>query len=161
VFGDSRAQTEDKRAYADATYTGWRSPDGRASRGRGVNFYEYVGQYPIDFDADGTIVQRDGSHSLQASGELTLNRRWQQHLFTFGGEVRRTLRDSQWNEDIGARWTAQQRPATPLGAYAQDEWTVRRWMLVTAAFAWTTTAPSAAAPRRVSASSCCRAGSRR
>ena len=130
VFGDSRAQTEDKRAYADATYTGLAFSGWTSVARAGVNFYEYVGQYPIDFDADGTIVQRDGSHSVQASGELTLNRRWQQHLFTFGGEVRRTLRDSQWNEDIGARWTAQQRPATPLGAYAQDEWTVRRWMLV-------------------------------
>jgi iron complex outermembrane receptor protein len=31
---------------------------------------------------------------------------------------------------VGARWTAQQSPSTPLGAYVQDEITVRRWMLV-------------------------------
>lgn len=130
VFGDRRAQTEDKRAYADATYTGPAFSGWTSVARAGLNFYEYVGQYPLDFGADGTVVQRDGSHSFQVSGELTLNRRWRQHLFTVGGEVRRTLKDSQWVEDIGERWTAQQRPSTPLGVYAQDEVTLRPWMLV-------------------------------
>jgi len=130
VFGDTRSRTEDTRAYADATYTGLAFSGWTSVARAGVNFYEYVGQYPLDFGADGTVVQRDGSHSIQASGELTLNRRWRQHLFTVGGEVRRTLRDSQWAQDIGPRWTAQQSPSTPLGAYVQDELTVRPWMLV-------------------------------
>jgi len=130
VFGDNRARTEDRRAYGDVTYTGMSFSGWTSVARAGLNFYEYEGQYPLDFGADGTVVQRDGSHSVQASGELTLNRRWRQHLFTVGGEVRRTLRDNQWNQDIGPRWTAQQRPSTPLGVYAQDELTIRPWMLV-------------------------------
>jgi iron complex outermembrane receptor protein len=130
VFGDRRARTNDRRAYADATYTrpafsGWTSV-ARA----GLNFYEYEGQYPLDFGSDGAIVQRDGSHSVQVSGELTLNRRWRQHVFTVGGELRKTLQDSQWIQDTGPRWTAPQRPAMPLGVYLQDELTLRPWMLV-------------------------------
>jgi len=130
VFGDRRARTEDRRAYADATYTGIAFSGWTSVARAGLNFYDYVGEYPLDLEADGTIIQRDGSHSLQASGELTLNRQWRKHLFTVGGEVRRTLRDSQWNQDVGARWTAQQSPSTPLGAYVQDEMTLRPWMLV-------------------------------
>jgi iron complex outermembrane receptor protein len=130
VFGDRRAQTEDRLAYIDATYTGPVFSGWTSVARAGLNFSDYLGQYPLDFGTDGTVVQRDGSHSLQLSGELTLNRRWRQHLFTVGGEVRRTLRDSQWTEDIGPRWTAQQRASTPLGVYVQDELTVRPWVLV-------------------------------
>jgi len=130
AFGDRRAQTEDKRAYADATYTGPMLSGWTSVARAGLNFYEYVGTYPLDFGADGTIVQHDGSHSVQVSGELTLNRRWRQHVFTVGGEVRRTIEDSQWAQDIGPKWTAQQLPATPLGVYVQDEITLRPWMLV-------------------------------
>jgi iron complex outermembrane receptor protein len=130
VFGDSRAHTDDRRTYADAAYTGPAFSGWTSVARAGVNFYEYLGRYPLDFGADGTVVQQDGSHSVQISGELTLNRRWQEHLFTVGTEVRRTIRDSQWAQDIGPKWTAQQRPSTPLGVYAQDELTLRPWMLV-------------------------------
>jgi len=130
VFGDRRAHTDDRRAYADAAYTGPALSGWTSVARAGLNYYGYVGQYPFDYDADGVVVQRDGSHSVQVSGELTLNRRWRQHVFTVGGEVRRTLQESQWVEDIGPRWMAQQRPSTPLGVYVQDEWTLRPWMLV-------------------------------
>jgi iron complex outermembrane receptor protein len=130
VFGDRRARTEDTRAYADATYTGPMFSGWTSVARAGLNFYEYVGTYPLDFGADGTVVQNDGSHSVQVSGELTLNRRWRQHAFTVGGEVRRTIQDSQWVQDVGPRWTAHQLSSTPLGVYAQDEVTIRPWMLV-------------------------------
>jgi iron complex outermembrane receptor protein len=130
VFGDRRARTEDTRAYADAAYTGPAFSGWTSVARAGVNFYGYVGEYPLDFGEDGTVLQLDGSHSVQVSGELTLNRRWREHLFTVGGEVRRTMLDSQWVQDIGPRWTAQQLASTPLGVYAQDELTVRPWMLV-------------------------------
>jgi iron complex outermembrane receptor protein len=132
VFGDRRARTEDRRAFADAAYTGPAFSGWTSVARAGVNFYGYVGEYPIDFGEDGTVVQRDGSNSVQLSGELTLNRRWRQHLFTVGGEVRRTIRDSQWAQDIGSKWIAQQSPSTPLGVYVQDELTLRRWILVNA-----------------------------
>jgi iron complex outermembrane receptor protein len=90
VFGDSRAHTDDRRTYADAAYTGPAFSGWTSVARAGVNFYEYLGRYPLDFGADGTVVQQDGSHSVQISGELTLNRRWQEHLFTVGTEVRRT-----------------------------------------------------------------------
>jgi outer membrane receptor for ferrienterochelin and colicins len=130
VFGDPRAHTEDRRVYADAAYTGPAFSGWTSTARAGVNYYGYVGRYPLDFGPDGTVVQQDGSHSLQVSGELTLNRHWRQHRVTVGTEVRRTLRDSQWAQDIGPKWTAQQLASTPLGVYAQDELTVRPWMLV-------------------------------
>ena len=44
VFGDSRAQTDDKRAYADATYTGLAFSGWTSVARAGLNFYEYVGR---------------------------------------------------------------------------------------------------------------------
>jgi iron complex outermembrane receptor protein len=132
VFGDPRARTEDTRAYADAAYAG---PFGKTWTGvaRGaVDYYEYTGAYPFDNGADGTVVSNDFSHSVQASAELTLNRRVGRHHVTFGTEVRRALHSHQKTWDVYGIQLDVNRPSNVLGLYAQDEITVRPWLLLNA-----------------------------
>jgi outer membrane receptor for ferrienterochelin and colicins len=132
VFGDPRARTEDTRAYADASYAG---PFGKTWTGeaRGaIDYYGYTGAYPYDYGADGIVVSTDVSHSVQASGELTLNRQIRRHRLTFGTEVRRALHNHQHTWDSYGTQLDVNRPSSVLGLYAQDEVTLRPWLVFNA-----------------------------
>jgi outer membrane receptor for ferrienterochelin and colicins len=132
VFGDPRARTEDTRAYADAAYVG---PFGEKWTGvaRGaVDYYAYTGGYPFDYGADGVVVSNDFSHSVQASGELTLNRRTRRHHLTLGTEVRRAFHNHQQTWDAFGTQLDVNHPSSVLGFYAQDEVTLRPWLLLNA-----------------------------
>jgi outer membrane receptor for ferrienterochelin and colicins len=132
VFGDPRARTEDTRGYADVAYAG---PFGKSWTGiaRGaVDYYGYTGAYPYDYGADGIVVSTDVSHSVQASGELTLNRQFRRHRLTFGAEVRRALHNHQHTWDSYGTQLDVSRPSSVLGLYAQDEVTLRPWLLLNA-----------------------------
>jgi outer membrane receptor for ferrienterochelin and colicins len=132
VFGDRRTRSGDRRAYLDAVSTGafgkgWTS----VVRG-GLDYYRYSGNYAYDYGADGVVVQDDGSDSLQVSGEMTLNRRSRQHQLTMGAEIRRTLHNHQYVSDVFGSLLDEEHPATVVGLYAQDEITLRRWLLFNA-----------------------------
>jgi outer membrane receptor for ferrienterochelin and colicin len=132
VFGDRRARTVDKRGYGDAAYTG---PFGGGWTGvarAGFDYYEYAGTYPFESQADGTIVQQDGAHSVQASGEVTVNRRGKQHLFTLGAELRQSLHNHQFTSTVLGSLLDERHPSSALGVYAQDQLTIRPWLLLNA-----------------------------
>jgi outer membrane receptor for ferrienterochelin and colicins len=132
VFGDPRERTEDTRAYVDAAYVG---PFGEKWAGvaRGaIDFYGYSGAYPFDYGSDGIVISNDSSHSVQASGELTLNRRVTRHRFTLGTEVRRSLHNHQMAWDAFATQLDTSNPSSVVGVYAQDEVTLRSWLLLNA-----------------------------
>jgi outer membrane receptor for ferrienterochelin and colicins len=132
LFGDRRARTEDSRGYVDASYSG---PFGGAWTGvarGGLDYYAYTGVYPFDYGVDGLGAQDDGADSLQASGELTLNRRSKRHLLTLGTEVRRSLHNHQFASDIYGELLDERHPGSIVGVYAQDEVTLRPWLLLNA-----------------------------
>lgn len=132
VFGDPRERSDDTRAYADVAYTG---PLGGKWTGvaRGaVDYYAYTGDYPFDYGTDGIAVWNDTAHSLQTSGELTLNRKMTRHHLTLGSEVRRVIRNRQKSGDVWGIGLDVNRPSTMLGVYAQDEVSVRSWLLLNA-----------------------------
>jgi len=132
VFGDGRERTEDTRAYADVAYAG---PFGQkwtgVARG-GIDYYGYSGAYPFDYGADGIVISNDSSHSVQLSGELTLNRRVDRHVVTLGTEVRRAMHNHQRAWDVFATQLDTENPSTVLGVYAQDEITLRPGLLFNA-----------------------------
>jgi iron complex outermembrane receptor protein len=132
VFGDRRARTVDRRGYADAAYAG-------PFRGRwtgvaraAVDYYGYAGTYPFESGTGGTVVQEDGARSLQASGELTGNRRGTRDVLTLGVELRRSLFSQQLTTILDGTLVDQRHPSTTLGVYAQDQLTIRPWLLLTA-----------------------------
>jgi iron complex outermembrane receptor protein len=133
VFNDGRARTVDRRAFIDIAYTG---PFGGAWTGvarAGVDAYRYTGDYPYDYGEDvGTVVWRDGADAAVVSGELTLNRRFDAHVVTVGTEARRVVRARQWAEDLFGPLLDESHPSTVFGLYAQDEVTLRRWLLLNA-----------------------------
>lgn len=133
IFGDGRERADDRRAYLDAAYTG---PFGGVWSGvarAGLDYYDYAGAYPFDYGDEGIAVQDDRSHSVQASGELTLNRRGKSHMFTIGTELRRQLHNHQhaWDSVLGLQ-VDENHPATKLGVYSQDQYTLRKWLLLNA-----------------------------
>ena len=81
---------------------------------------------------DTTVVQIDRGHALQASGELTLNRRARQHMFTLGGDVRGSLHNHQFTSDNYGDPVDESHPSSVLGFYAQDEVTLQPWLLLNA-----------------------------
>jgi iron complex outermembrane receptor protein len=132
VFGDRRARTVDRRGYADAAYTGpfggrWAG----VARG-GLDYYGYSGAYPFESQEDGTLVQQDGARSVQASGELTLNRRGRRDVLTLGVELRRSLFNQQFINIGNSSQLDERHPSSTLGVYLQDELTIRPWMLFNA-----------------------------
>jgi outer membrane receptor for ferrienterochelin and colicins len=132
VFGDPRTRTDDKRAYTDAAYVG---PFGGKWTGvarAAVDYYGYSGAYPFDYGVDGIVVSNDYSHSLQVSGELTLNRRGKRHLLTLGTETRRALHNHQEAWDSFGTQLDTSNPSSVFGLYAQDEITLRPWFLLNA-----------------------------
>jgi iron complex outermembrane receptor protein len=133
LFGDHRSRTDDRRGFGDISYSGPILSGWTGVARAGVNYYDYAGQYPFD-NGDGTSsVEYDGSDSLVASTELTLNRRFGSHLFTVGSELRRVAHDHQWaHYDDGTLFLDERHPSVVLGAYLQDEITLRRWLLVNA-----------------------------
>jgi iron complex outermembrane receptor protein len=98
----------------------------------GLDYYAYSGRYPFESDAGGIVVQDDGAGSVQASGELTLNRRGTHDVLTLGAEVRRSLHNRQFINDNFGSVLDERHPANGLGIYAQDELTVRPWLLLNA-----------------------------
>jgi iron complex outermembrane receptor protein len=132
VFGDGREQTVDRRAYLDAAYTGQFGGRWSGVARAGLDYSGYAGTYPYDYGIDGVLVQDDRSDAVQASGELTLNRRGAHHLLTLGSEVRRTLVNHQFASDIYGVQVDERHPATKLGFYIQDQLTLRRWLLLNA-----------------------------
>jgi outer membrane receptor for ferrienterochelin and colicins len=129
VFGDRRTQSDDRRAYIDAVSTGSFGKGWTAVMRGALDYYRYSGAYAY---VDGVVVQDDGSDSLQVSGEVTLNRRSRQHQLTMGTEIRRTLHNHQHVSDVFGSLLDESHPATVLGFYAQDEITLRRWLLFNA-----------------------------
>jgi outer membrane receptor for ferrienterochelin and colicins len=133
VFGDRRTRSDDRRAYIDAVSTGSFAKGWTAVLRGALDYYRYSGAYAYDYGADGVVVQDDGSDSLQVSGEVTLNRRSRAHQLTMGTEIRRTLHNHQYVSDwVNGSLLDESHPATVLGLYAQDEITLRRWLLFNA-----------------------------
>ena len=132
VFGDRRSRTIDQRAYADAAYTG---PFGGGWTGvarAGLDYDSYAGTYPFESELDGIVLQQDGARSVQTSGELTLTRRSSHHILTLGAELRRSLLNHLFASDITGSILDEHHPSTSLGLYAQDQLTIRSWLLLTA-----------------------------
>jgi len=132
VLGDPRARTEDSRAYADAAYVG---PFGGAWTGvarAAVDYYAYTGAYPIDYGSSSVVVWNDFAHSVQMSGELTVNRRTKHHHLTMGSELRRIQHNHQESWDESGHVLDVNRPSTVIGLYAQDEVSLRAWLLLNA-----------------------------
>ena len=131
VFGDRRARTVDRRGFADAAYTGPFRGNWTGVARAAVDYNGYEGKYPFESDA-GTVVQDDGARSLQTSGELTVNRRGKRDVLTLGVEVRRSLFSQQLTTILDETLVDQRHPSTTLGVYAQDQLTIRPWLLLTA-----------------------------
>jgi outer membrane receptor for ferrienterochelin and colicins len=132
VFGDRRARTVDRRGYADAAYTGPFGGNWTGVARGGLDYYGYAGRYPFESEADGIIVQHDGARAVQASGELTLNRRGRHDVLTLGAELRRSLYNRQFISDLSGSQLDERHPSTALGVYVQDQLTIRPWLLFTA-----------------------------
>jgi iron complex outermembrane receptor protein len=132
VFGDSRERTADRRAYLDAAYTGQFGGRWSGVARAGLDYSGYAGTYPFDYGVNGTVVQDDRSNAVQASGEITFNRRGTRHVLTLGSELRRTLVNHQFASDPFGIQVDERHPATTLGFYVQDQLTLRRWLLFNA-----------------------------
>lgn len=130
VFADRRAQTTDRQGYVDATFTGRVFGGWTGVARAGLDVYDYAGTYPFATPNDGTVVQFDGARSVETSAELTVNRPGRRHLVTLGAEVRQTLTNRQFASDIYGVVLDERHPATILSVYAQDQLTIRPWLLV-------------------------------
>ena len=64
--------------------------------------------------------------------ELTLNRRGTHDVLTLGAELRRSLHNRQFITDIHGSQLDERHPSNNLGVYAQDELTIRPWLLFNA-----------------------------
>jgi len=131
IFGAPRAQTEDRRGYVDASYTGPFTGAWTGVARAGIDFNSYAGAYAYS-EADASVLQIDGADSVQMSGELTLNRRARQHMFTLGGDVRGSLHNHQFASDDYGDLLDESHPSSVLGLYAQDEITIQPWLLLNA-----------------------------
>lgn len=133
VFGDRRARTTDRLGYADAAYTGPFGGNWTGVARGGLDYYGYTGMYPfVSETTDGTVVQQDAARSVQASGELTLNRHGTHDVLTLGVELRRSLRNRQFTSDHTGLRLDERHPSNALGVYVQDQVTIRPWVLFNA-----------------------------
>jgi outer membrane receptor protein involved in Fe transport len=135
AFNDPRSYTFDSQSFADLAY---RRVDGDAEWNAHayVGRYDYRGDYPVDRASD--VVNRDGAHAYWWGGEI----RWtsthvERHKLVAGIEFERDERRDQYNFNIdGANNTQMllddRRQGNRLGAYLQDEITLRDDVLLNA-----------------------------
>ncbi|MBI5386740.1 MAG: TonB-dependent receptor [Verrucomicrobia bacterium] len=133
-----RLFTRDERAYADLTFQRECGDEWLVAARGYCDHFQFDGYYPYDYDADPLTtptVNRDLGISTSAGLDVSVNKTlWDSHQLTAGGEWRHDfeLGGGNWDVDPPATYAALSRSADNLGLYAQDEWRIRKNLIVNA-----------------------------
>jgi outer membrane receptor protein involved in Fe transport len=135
AFNDPRSYTFDSQSFIDL---GYRRVDGDAEWNAHayVGRYDYLGDYPADRATD--AINRDGAHAYWWGGEIRLtSTHVERHKLVAGIEFERDERRDQYNFNIDSANNTQmllddRRQGNRLGAYLQDEITLREDVLLNA-----------------------------
>jgi outer membrane receptor for ferrienterochelin and colicins len=140
IFNDSRAHTDDYRAYLDAKYT-WQLNDSVSLQARGFyDEYVYSGAYPYNFDESGLEpaidLYRDKTDGRWIGTEWQLTARLpERHTVVVGGEYRNSVRERQngfYESDPSVYTLNDDRTSHVLGLFAQSETQLRANLSLTA-----------------------------
>ena len=134
MFGDPRSRTDGHARYADAAYAGPFGGDVDGRRPAAVDYYVYTGAYPFDSGADGIVVSNDrvtlDADLRRADAEPARSR--SHHLDVRHAKCAVQLHNHQKTSDTYGTQLDENHPSTVFGLYAQDEVTLRPWLLLNA-----------------------------
>ncbi|HYC42485.1 MAG TPA: TonB-dependent receptor [Noviherbaspirillum sp.] len=133
VFNDPRSHTVDTQSFVDAAHRSKIAPDAELSTRIFWGRYDYRGDYVYDYPP--LTVNRDGSRASWWGAETKLvTTRIHGHKLVMGAEAQRDYRRRQFNFDIDPYLSRldDQRSGSRFGLYLQDEFTLRRDLLLNA-----------------------------
>jgi iron complex outermembrane receptor protein len=131
LFNDARAQTTDRRGFADLQYS--RRLDPRTSievRGE-YDRYTYDGAYPYD-----TGVLADDANGDWLTGEALFTRQVSAHAVTVGTEYRYNLRQNQSAHDETGVLLDDHRRSQTAALFVEDQYRVNARLLLNAGLRW-------------------------
>lgn len=133
VFNDPRSHTVDTQSFVDFGYRAQLAPDAELSSRVFWGRYDYVGDYVYDYPP--LTVNRDGSRARWWGAETKLvSTRFADHKLVLGVEYQRDYDRRQFNFDVDpfASNLDDRRSGNRIGIYLQDEFTLRRDLLLSA-----------------------------
>ena len=138
VFNDPRTRTIDARAYGDLQYHHVFGDEWEFNARGYYDWYKYDAQYIYDYSGAGippSTINKDYARSDWWGVDLSVSRRlWERHRFTLGTEEIFNTRQLQGNYDQQPYflYLLSQHSTTIYAVYAQDEFTIRKNLLLTA-----------------------------
>ncbi|HYA64657.1 MAG TPA: TonB-dependent receptor [Candidatus Sulfotelmatobacter sp.] len=138
VFNDPRTQTTDIEKYLDLKYN-HKFASGWEFLGRfGFDEHIYDGTYVMDYAGNGIppyTLNQDATEGQFLTLELAVSKTFfEKHRVTVGTETRWNIKQDQENYDLApyALYLDDHRSSTAPSLYAEDEYTIRRNLVVNA-----------------------------
>jgi len=132
VFNDPRSQTTDAQTVLDLAYNGHASERLELSARMYYGGYTFDGNYPYDLPP--VTLNKDEGRAQWWGAEAKLNGRYDRHKLVAGVEFQDNYRQDQKNYDVDpvVFYLDDKRSSERLALYVQDEFTLRKGLLVSA-----------------------------
>lgn len=132
VFNDARTQSTDSQAVLDLDYYGQLGGGQNLSASLYYGGYFYHGLYP--YDAPPVTVNKDDAMGEWWGAEAKVDGHYGKHRLVTGVEYQDNFRQDQLNYDVNPTvvYLDDKRNSERRALYVQDEFTLRKWLLVSA-----------------------------
>lgn len=131
LFNDSRAQTIDRRGFADIQYVRRLDPRTTLDLRAGYDHYDYDGSFPYE-----TGLFQDDARGDWLTGEALFSRQLGAHSLTVGTEYRYNLRQNQSARDeTGLRLDDRRRSQT-AALFVEDQYRVNARIVLNGGLRW-------------------------
>jgi iron complex outermembrane receptor protein len=131
LFNDSRAQTVDRRGFADVQYSRRLDPRTTLEVRAGYDRYDYDGAFPYE-----TGLFQDDARGDWLTGEALFGRQLNAHSLTVGTEYRYNLRQNQSARDETGLLLDDRRRSQTAALFVEDQYRVNARLVLNAGVRW-------------------------